>query len=132
MVLRVKSKMRKYLGNRRWGAGNIKNARGAGDRGGVGKGGRKHKMTYLMVYEKDTLYKKGFAPYRRKKLQEMDLNVLSKRAAGMQDSKPTIELRGYKILGDGKMTKSVIVKAAGFTKSAEKKIKEAGGETVKF
>jgi large subunit ribosomal protein L15 len=131
MVLRVKSKMRKYLGNRRWGAGNIKNARGAGDRGGVGKGGRKHKMTYLMVYERDTLYKKGFTS-RRKKLQEMDLNVLSKRAVAMSEQKPTIELRGYKILGDGKITKSVIVKAAGFTKSAEKKIKEAGGETLKF
>lgn len=131
MVLRVKSKTRKFLGNRRWGAGNIKNARGAGDRGGVGRGGRKHKMTYLLVYEKDTLYKKGFTS-RRKKLMEMDLDAISKKAAGMQDQKPTIELRGYKVLGDGKITKPVIVKAEGFSKNAEKKIKEAGGEAVRF
>ena len=131
MVLRIK-KNRKYFGTRRWGAGNIKNARGAGDRGGVGKGGRKHKMTYLFVYEKDTLYKKGFAPWKRKEFKEIDLDVISKRASAMQDQKPTIELKGYKVLGDGKMVKPAIVKADGFTKSAEKKIKEAGGEAVKF
>jgi len=131
MVLRIK-KNRKFFGSRRWGVGNIKNARGAGDRGGVGRGGRKHKMTYLLVYERDTLYKKGFAPWRRKKLMEMDLDAISKKAAGMQDQKPTIELRGYKVLGDGKITKPVIVKAEGFSKNAEKKIKEAGGEAVKF
>ncbi len=131
MVLRIK-KRRKYLGGRRWGAGNIKNARGAGDRGGVGKGGRKHKMTYLLVYERESLVHKGFAPWNRKSLDIIDLNAISKRAAGMQDAKPTIELKGYKVLGDGKLAKPVVVKASGFSKSAEEKIKRAGGEAVRF
>lgn len=131
MVLRIK-KRRKYLGNRRWGAGNIKNARGAGDRGGVGKGGRKHKMTYLLVYEKESLVHKGFAPWGRRTLEIIDLNGVSKKAAGMQESKPTVELRGYKVLGGGKAAKPMVVKAEGFSKSAERKIKEAGGEAVKL
>ncbi len=131
MVLRIK-KRRKYLGDRSWGKGNIKNARGAGERGGVGKGGRKHKMTYLVVYEKESLVHHGFAPWGRRELEIINLDGVSKKAAGSQESKPTVELKGYKVLGGGKMTKAVVVKAQGFSKSAEKKIKEAGGETVKL
>jgi large subunit ribosomal protein L15 len=131
MVMRIK-KSRKYFGSRSWGAGNIKNRRGAGDRGGVGKGGRKHKMTYLVVYEKESLTHKGFAPWRRKELMEIDLDAVSKRAEKSEEQKPTIELRGYKVLGDGKVTKPFIIKASGFSKNAEKKIKEAGGEAVEL
>jgi large subunit ribosomal protein L15 len=131
MVLRIK-KTRKFLGSRRWGAGNIKNARGAGDRGGVGKGGRKHKMTFLNVYDKESLIHKGFAPLKRRELMIMDLTAISKKAASMQEPKPTLELKGYKVLGDGKLTKPMVIKADGFSKSAERKIKEAGGEAVKF
>lgn len=131
MVLRIK-KRRKYFGGRRWGAGNIKNARGAGDRGGVGRGGRKHKMTYLLVYERESLVHKGFAPWRRKSFEVIDLNAISKKAAGLQEAKPTIELRGYKVLGGGKLGKPVVVKASGFSKSAEEKIKQAGGEAVRL
>jgi len=132
MVERIKKRSRKYLGNRRWGVGNIKNARGAGCRGGVGKGGRKHKMTYLLVYERESLVHKGFAPWRKKRLQEIDLDAISKKASKLTEQKPMIELKGYKVLGDGKVAKPVIVKADGFSKNAERKIKEAGGETVLF
>ncbi|MDE1855530.1 MAG: mitochondrial large ribosomal subunit protein uL15m [Candidatus Micrarchaeota archaeon] len=131
MVLRIK-KRRKYFGGRRWGAGNIKNARGAGDRGGVGRGGRKHKMTYLLVYERESLVHKGFAPWKRKSLNTIDLSAISKRVSGMQDSKPTIELKGFKVLGDGRLAKPAVVKASGFSKSAEEKIKQAGGEAVRL
>ena len=131
MVLRIK-KNRKFFGTRRWGVGNIKNARGAGDRGGVGRGGRKHKMTYLVVYEKESLVHKGFAPWRRKSLEIIGLDAISKRASKLSEAKPTIELKGYKVLGNGKLTKPAVVRASGFSKSAEEKIKQAGGEAVKL
>jgi large subunit ribosomal protein L15 len=131
MVLRIK-KRRKYLGNRSWGAGNIKNARGAGDRGGVGRGGGRHKWTYTVVYERETIGKKGFAPLRRKSLDIIDLYAISKKTASMQEARPTIELKGYKVLGDGKLAKPVVVKASKFSKSAEEKIRQAGGEAVKL
>ena len=37
-------------------------------------------------------------------------------------------LDGVRVLGDGELTKKLTVKASGFTKSAEEKIKAAGGE----
>ena len=39
MVLRKDKRARKFLGDRRWGGGNIKNNRGKGDKGGIGRGG---------------------------------------------------------------------------------------------
>ncbi len=131
MVLRIKKK-RKYFGSRSWGAGNIKNHRGAGERGGVGRGGRKHKMTYLLVYDRDSLYRKGFAPRRRSKPEVIDLDGVSKKASAMEERMPTLELSGYKVLGNGRLAKPVIVKAEGFSKSAEKKIRDAGGEAVRL
>jgi large subunit ribosomal protein L15 len=89
-------------------------------------------MTYLLVYEKENLVHKGFAPWRKKSLEIIDLTGISKKAAGMQEGKPTVELRGYKVLGGGKLAKPVVVKAEGFSKSAEKKIKDAGGEVLRF
>jgi large subunit ribosomal protein L15 len=131
MVLRVRKK-RKYFGTRRWGAGNIKNRRGSGDKGGVGRGGRKHKMTYLLVYERQSLAHKGFSPFRRKELKEIDLNSISKKIQESNEQRPVIELNGYKVLGDGRVERPVVVKASGFSKTAEKKIKDAGGEAIKL
>ncbi|MGC8710117.1 MAG: uL15m family ribosomal protein [Candidatus Micrarchaeia archaeon] len=132
MVIRQEKKKRKYFGSRSWGAGNIKNRRGAGDRGGVGKGGRKHKFTHIVVYEKYNVGRKGFTHWGEKKLKEMDLQGVSKLAIKSGESRPTLELRGYKVLGDGNMEKSAIVKASGFSKRAIEKIKKSGGEAVVF
>lgn len=132
MVLRIK-KSRKFLGTRRWGCGNIKNARGAGDRGGVGKGGRKHKMSYYWVYDRESTHgEKGFQPFKREKLQEISVEQIAKRAAASKEAKPVLELKGYKVLGDGRIEKAVVVKANGFSAAAEKKITAAGGEAVKL
>ena len=130
MVVRHEKKNRKYHGTRSWGAGNIKNRRGAGDKGGVGRGGRKHKFTHLVVYERERLHKKGFKPWKKKELKEIDLEQLNKLAIKSSEQKPTIELRGYKVLGDGNIEKSVVVKADAFSKRAIEKIKSVGGETL--
>ena len=130
MVVRHEKKNRKYHGTRSWGAGNIKNRRGAGDKGGVGRGGRKHKFTYLVVYERERLHKKGFKPWKKKELKEIDLEQLNKLAIKSSEQKPTIELRGYKVLGDGNIEKSVVVKANAFSKRAIEKIKSVGGEAL--
>jgi large subunit ribosomal protein L15 len=130
MVVRHEKKNRKYHGTRSWGAGNIKNRRGAGDKGGVGRGGRKHKFTYLVVYERERLHKKGFKPWKKKELKEIDLEQLNKLAIKSSEQKPTIELRGYKVLGDGTIEKSVVVKADAFSKRAIEKIKSVGGEAL--
>ncbi len=132
MVQRQKKRYRKYLGTRRWGGGNIKSRRGKGSRGGVGKGGKKHKWSYTVVYEKETIGKVGFKPWRRKTNEEIDIHAVSLMAGAVKEEKPVIELKGYKVLSSGKMEKPATVKASAFSKKAEEKIKAAGGEAVKL
>ena len=130
MVLRAKSRKRKLLGARRWGAGNIKNHRGAGDRGGRGEGGRKHKMTYIVKYEKGKFGSVGFHPWGQKSLKEITLRKISELAAAGNSEKLSLEFKGYKVLGSGNITVPVTVKATSFSKSATEKISKAGGEAV--
>ena len=131
MVVRIK-KNRKYLGTRTWGRGNKKNARGSGARGGVGRAGKKHKFTRIVVYEKDRFHKRGFKPFKQNRLKEIDVAQIASHASKSGTAKPTVEFAGYKVLGNGTITQAVVVKATGFSQSAEKKIKAAGGEAVKI
>ncbi|MDE1860752.1 MAG: uL15 family ribosomal protein [Candidatus Micrarchaeota archaeon] len=130
MVIRIKKRSRKYLGSRSWGAGNIKNARGSGDRGGVGRAGKKHKFTRIVKYEKGRIKKHGFTPWRQVRLEEINLDGISRMAHASKEDKPTIELKGYKVLGGSELAKPCVVKAAGFSKKAMEKIKAAGGEAI--
>lgn len=132
MVVRKEKKDRKYLGTRRWGAGNIKNARGKGDRGGVGKGGKKHKWTYVTAHAPETIKTVGFKPWRPQKLKEINLRIINSMILKSTDSKATIELKNYKVLSNGALSKPAIIKASGFSESAMEKIKSAGGEAIKI
>ncbi|MDE1845787.1 MAG: uL15 family ribosomal protein [Candidatus Micrarchaeota archaeon] len=133
MVVRIKKTSRKHLGQRRWGKGNIKNARGSGDRGGTGKSGAKHKWTYIVKYAKEQIRRKGFFNKNAtEKLETIDIAMISDMARKSKDAKPTIELSGYKVLSDGMLSKAVTVKASNFSKQAQEKIKKAGGEAVKI
>lgn len=129
--MRNRKRVRKYLGNRRWGVGNIKHNRGAGSRGGVGKAGWKHRQSYRVVYEKDafTLHK-GFFRFRKEKRGEINLDLISKKISESKEGKPEIELGGYKVLGSGTLAKPAVIKADAFSKKALEKIKQAGGEAV--
>jgi large subunit ribosomal protein L15 len=124
MVIRQKSRSRRFLGTRRWGAGNIKNRRGSGSRGGVGRAGKKHKFTRIVKYERERLRKKGFSPYRKEHLAVINLDDVSKAAQGKNE----VELAGYKVLGGGRLSGPINVKASGFSKNASEKIKQAGGQ----
>ncbi len=128
MAYRRSKTSRKYLGMRSWGVGNIKNNRGKGSRGGVGKGGKKHKFTKAVLAGR--LGKVGFTPFRQKRYPAINLDEVSRRLikAGAQ----SLELRGYKVLGGGSLALSASIKAKAFSKSAEAKIKAAGGEAVKL
>ena len=132
MVVRIKKKGRKYLGNRRWGAGNIKNRRGGGDRGGVGKAGRKHKQTYRVVYERAEMSHKGFYNYKKNPLNEINLGTVSKKVLQSSAEKPVIELPNFKVLSSGVLAKPAVIKASAFSKKAEEKIRQAGGEAIKI
>ena len=129
MVVRKQKRNRKYYGTRRWGVGNIKNARGAGDRGGVGRAGsRKHNFTYMTSKAREEMHKKGFHPWNRSRLDEITLMQVSSMAKAKGAAE--IELRNCKVLSNGSLSAPVKIKAAGFSKAAVEKIKAAGGEAI--
>ncbi|MCL4389567.1 MAG: uL15 family ribosomal protein [Candidatus Marsarchaeota archaeon] len=132
MVVRKQKRSRKYFGTRRWGVGNIKNARGAGDRGGVGRAGaRKHNFTYMTSKAREEMHRRGFHPWRQStKYNEITLGKISSMAESLKEGDSTIELKGYKVLSNGVLTKPLKISASGFSKSAEEKIKSAGGEAL--
>ena len=131
MVVRKERRNRKYLGTRRWGVGNIKNARGKGGKGGVGKAGmRKHKYTYMTAKHPELLRKTGFNPWNQNKLTGITLREINAMARKTPDQKE-MQLKGHKVISNGNIERALTIKASGFSKQAMEKIKKAGGEAVK-
>lgn len=134
MARRHRKKSRKYLGSRSWGAGNIKNRRGKGSRGGKGyAGSHKHRWTYMVKYEPEHFGRRGFTPPKRKELKEISLeeiNRLIERGKFSKDSagRFLVKLDGYKVLGNGKLSYPAFINASAFSKSAVGKIKSFGGD----
>ncbi len=134
MVVRREKRKRKYLGTRRWGVGNIKNARGAGSRGGTGLAGRglgtgsKHKFTYITAYAPELIRKVGFTPWNKTKMKAMSLREVERVLSTKKER--TIELLNVKVLSNGNLASKATIKAAAFSKGAQAKIKAAGGEAI--
>lgn len=138
MVVRHEKRKRKYFGTRRWGVGNIKNARGKGGKGGKGNAGRglgtgsKHKFTYITAYAPELIRKVGFVPWNMKvsRMREITLREIERKTA--RSGKSEITLENFKVLGNGTINRKLTIKASKFSKSAQEKIKSAGGEAVKI
>jgi ribosomal protein L15 len=130
MVVRKKQRDRKYQGTRRWGVGNIKNARGKGDHGGTGlvNRRRKHDWTYITAKARELIKKKGFYSRNRRTLKEVTLTQLNSMMA--KEPKAAIELRDCKVLSNGTLERPATIRASAFSKQAAEKIKTAGGEAV--
>jgi large subunit ribosomal protein L15 len=131
MVVRSNKRNRKYLGTRRWGAGNIKNARGKGSRGGVGMAGsRKHKFTFLTAKAPWLIKQHGFSNWKPKKPKAVTLQQIDGMLRKSADQKPSIELQHCKVLSNGSISRPATIKAQAFSEKALEKIKKAGGEAV--
>jgi len=145
MTVRREKKFRKFRGHRTYGTGSHKKARGAGNRGGRGMAGlHKHKWSYVVKYAPDYFGKRGFKrpSVAVKDIKSINLKDLDRRAeqwlkekvAEKEGDKIKINVLkfGYqKVLGSGRMNKPLIIEAKLFSKSAIKKIEEAGGKAVK-
>jgi large subunit ribosomal protein L15 len=143
-MIRRPRKIRKMRGSRTVGGGCSKKRKGAGHRGGRGMAGsHKHKWTWIVKYDPKHFGKYGFK--RPKKsvsiFNTVNLDYLDEKAeelveqglAQKQKDKILIdvtELGFSKVLGKGKMTRSLIIKSPRFSHLAQKKIEEAGGEPV--
>ncbi|RLG91027.1 MAG: 50S ribosomal protein L15 [Candidatus Hecatellales archaeon] len=138
-------KTRKYRGSRTHGWGQVGQHRKHGMKGGRGMAGsHKHKWTYIVKYMPDYFGKRGFrCPTSRGELKTINLGELDElvdkltreKKVTFEDGKPVIDLSelGYeKLLGEGKTTKPLIVKAKFYSRIAERKIQDAGGQLVKL
>jgi large subunit ribosomal protein L15 len=129
-------KTRKLQAMRTHGRGNTKNRRGAGCRGGRGMGGiDKHKWSWAMNNDKDYYSKHGFNRPNKRKVNAVNLYHLNQGALlGRLEKKGDKFLFQFdgKILGTGNVTVPLSIKALSWSKTVEKKLKDAGGEISKL
>jgi large subunit ribosomal protein L15 len=130
-------KTRKMRGSRTHGYGRIGQHRDAGSKGQRKVGRHKHLWSYVTTYEPDYFGKHGFTSPQTLKRKESTINIkqLSEIAAETttEKGKTNVNLTslGYtKLLGTGKITKPLTVTVPACSKSAEEKIKKAGGQIV--
>ncbi len=135
-MARTPKRKHKLRGQRTHGRGNTKNGRGNGNRGGCGLAGvDKHKWSWAMNIDSTYFSKCGFSPPSRKKVPVVHLYEINQKAVleklEKSGSKFKFEFKG-KILGTGKVTVPLAIKAGSWSKSVEKKVTEAGGEITKL
>jgi len=143
-MIRKTRKICKLRGSRTVAGGCSKKRRGAGNRGGKGKaGGHKHHWTWTVKFDPKHFGKYGFKrpqgaaqvfnPVNVDFLDENSDKLLSQGIATEEDNKIIIDVTelGYnKVLGKGKISKALTIKAPQFSKSAISKIENAGGEAL--
>lgn len=117
---------------------------GKGKTSGRGQKGQKARGKVRLGFEggQMPLYrripKRGFTNINRKEYAVVNLATLEERFDDGAEITPTVlveagivknELNGIKILGEGKLTKKLTVKANKFSKTAVSAIETAGGKT---
>lgn len=137
MVSRRKTvRKKKYRGLRFHGAGNVKNRRGSGNRGGRGNAGlHKHKFSWITKNDPDYFGKSGFTRPNATSSKVINLYDIDRKAITNQlekkDGKYYFEFSG-KVLATGSLSVPVKIKALAWSKNAEEKIKKVGAEITKL
>jgi large subunit ribosomal protein L15 len=138
-----KQKTKKFRGSRTCGGGTHKNRRGAGNRGGRGDVGTCKHHFVRSLKRGFTYGKHGFKRPPEVVIQKKTVNVgeldetieqLAREGfAEKQDNVYHIDLATMgidKVLGGGKVTKPMIVKAVEFSGLAKAKIEESQGKAI--
>ncbi len=125
-----RKKIEKKRGTRTCGMGTMKKWRGKGHRGGKGySGSKKHRKSWILRYEREHLGKRGFIPKTSRPVRAINLKELE-TLAGNRNEIDLSELGYDKVLGFGKVTKKLVVKARAFSRLAKERIEKAGGKAV--
>ena len=136
MTRRLRSKTRKYAGDRTFGGGNTKNRRGKGSKGGRGRAGfHKHKWLRTAKYELETLrrnhlgFKSIYKPSQTVTLEQVN-RVLEKGKVEKKDGVVHFSFPKAKVIGSTPLVAKVHVTAMQFSKGAKLAIEKAGGTVV--
>jgi large subunit ribosomal protein L15 len=132
-------KIRKKRGSRTQGYGRVGQHRKSGSKGRRKAGRHKHGWSYVLRYEPEYFGKKGFTSPKSLRREVKIINVgeldeVAEKLKGKEkEGKIFVDLKGLgytKLLGAGKVTKSLVVKVPSCSKSAAEKIEEAGGKVL--
>ncbi len=134
MKLKKRKKSRRMRGTRLHGHA-MKKHKGKGNRGGKGMSGTgkraDQKKTYILKYKKNYFGKKA-GKKKIKKTKGINIGDIEKNLKNFVNKKGEIELKDYKILGNGEIKQAITIKAKLFSKKAKEKIEKAGGKAVKI
>jgi len=139
MANKKRKKITRHRGSHTHGRGFKKKARGKGHRGGVGMAGSGKRADQKKSLVLKKFGKKYFGKDKaiRKKisitlksinLRDIESNLSSLIKKGK--SEEIINLKGYKILSLGNITKKLKIKTSAASKAAVEKVKKAGGEII--
>lgn len=132
MVVRREKKNRRQRGSKTHGWGSKKKHRGGGSQGGKGQSGLlKHKKSWMIKNEPEHFGKTGFnIPYPRRE-KAISLRYIDTLAKRQNKKEINVSELGYdKVLGTGKLTQPLTIKASKFVERAKQKIEKAGGKYV--
>ena len=119
-------------GSHTHGWGEKKKHRGAGSRGGKGNAGLYfQKKSLFMNDRKKYEGEKGFTSPTRKKI--FSINIRDLETLAFKQNKKEIDVGAFgfqKVLGPGKISIPLEVKAKSFSASAKEKIEAAGGKAI--
>jgi large subunit ribosomal protein L15 len=124
-------KTRKMRGSRTHGYGRIGQHRDAGSKGHRKVGRHKHLWSYVVTHEPDYFGKHGFTSPQSLKRRENTLNIKQLNQLTAENNQVNLTSLGYtKLLGTGAITKPLTITIAACSKTAEEKIKKAGGKII--
>jgi large subunit ribosomal protein L15 len=122
--------------------GARKKWKGSGHHGGVGMAGTgkradTKRSLVIKLYGHKYFGKQGETSKstERKKTDAINLGDIQKNLDSLikkHGKGKELDLRNYKILGDGELNEGLKIKAKSFSESAKKKIEKAGGEIIIF
>jgi len=131
-------KTRKLRGSRTHGWGQVAQHRASGHKGGLGKSGmlKHHFSTMLKEFPDHFGHDSTHPPHPniiKKWTSVRELDDIFANSGKDEQGKKIIDLVGLgydKLLGGGQVKNAYTVKIKQFTKSAQEKVKQAGGEVL--
>lgn len=134
MKIKKTKKSKKQRGTTTHGWGARKKHKGSGSKGGKGMAGTGkragHKKTKITVmYGHGYFGKQGITSKStaKKKNPVINLRDIERNPGKFKVENGWLDLTGYKVLGDGELTKEIKIKALDISKSAREKVENAGG-----
>lgn len=144
MVIKIKKKRKatKWRGNTTHGHGARKKWKKSGHHGGVGMAGTgkraDHKKSMIIkLFGNNYFGKQGITSRSTVRVinDVMNLDDLQRNIHSIKkkhEKNGVIELKRYKILGEGELKEKLKIKARAFSEGAKSKIEKAGGEAILF